>query len=257
MENKKFESAEGNEKRATISSSGDLKEFEDHIKLSGSAKISGGTLKKSIKTSGSAKIEGNLECDGFISSGSLRGFGDIIAHGEIISSGSFRILGSLNGDNNASFSGSTKIGSYVQIKGHLKCSGSFRTKDDVEVEQVITFSGSTKIEGNLTSQNVISIDGSTNIDGNIVAEDVLLGTAHPKANLFSLYKPKYKVHGNIFAKNLIDIIRTTVDKDIKGRIVRVGKGSEIIGTVYYVNNIEIHKKAKLANKPIQIKLANL
>ena len=257
MENKKFESTESNEKRATISSSGGLKEFEDHIKLSGSAKISGGTLKKSIKTSGSTKIEGNLECDGFISSGSLRGLGDIIAHGEIISSGSYRILGSLNGDNNASFSGSTKIGSYVQIKGDLKCSGSFHAKDDVEVEQVITFSGSTQIQGNLTSQSIISIDGSTNIDGDIVAEDVLLGTEHPKANIFSLYKPKYQVHGNIFAKNLVDIIRTTVDKDIKGRIVRIGKGTEILGTVYYVKSIEIHKKAKLMNKPVQIKVNEL
>ncbi|GAG91749.1 unnamed protein product, partial [marine sediment metagenome] len=53
MEKKDGESIKKDEKRAVISSSGSLKEFEEHVSVSGSAKISGGKINKSIRVSGS------------------------------------------------------------------------------------------------------------------------------------------------------------------------------------------------------------
>ena len=56
MEKKNIDSVEKEEKRAMISSSGDLMEYEEHISITGSAKISGGKVNKSIRISGSGGI---------------------------------------------------------------------------------------------------------------------------------------------------------------------------------------------------------
>jgi len=252
--NKKNEdnSNKQNEKRAVISSSGDLKEFEEHVSASGSTKISGGKVNKSLRISGSGIINGDLECNGLTSSGVIKGSGNITVHGDISSSGSFNIAGFLTGEEDADFSGSAEIGNVINIQGSLIASGSFKAGHFVRGEQGIKLSGSSEINGNLSSEKNITIDGSTYIEGNVVAEDVLFGVSREK-----IKKQHYKIHGSILAKNNVDIIKTHVEGDIKGKVVTIGQGSEILGTVYYVDNIEIDKKAKLTNESIQIKLDEL
>ncbi|MBA7713636.1 hypothetical protein ES703_122642 [subsurface metagenome] len=222
MEKKNIDSVEKEEKRAMISSSGDLMEFEEHISITGSAKISGGKVKKTIRISGSGVINGDLECDGLTSSGTLKGSGNLTAHGDISSSGSLNIAGFLKA-------------------GHF-----------VTVDEGIEFSGSSNINGNLSAQKSIKIDGSTKIEGNVVAENVLMGASEGVRK-----KQHYRIHGSILAKNIVDVNRTHVEGDIKGKDVTIGRGSEILGTVYYVDKIEIDKKAKLANEPTQINLDEL
>ena len=241
-----------NEKRAVISISGDLKEFEEHVSASGSTKISGGKVNKSLRISGSGIINGDLECNGLTSSGVIKGSGNITVHGDISSSGSFNIAGFLTGEEDADFSGSAEIGNVINIQGSLIASGSFKAGHFVRGEQGIKLSGSSEINGNLSSEKNITIDGSTYIEGNVVAQDVLFGVSREK-----IKKQHYKIHGSILAKNNVDIIKTHVEGDIKGKVVTIGQGSEILGTVYYVDNIEIDKKAKLTNESIQIKLDEL
>lgn len=252
MEKKNIDSVEKEEKRAMISSSGDLMEFEEHISITGSAKISGGKVKKTIRISGSGVINGDLECDGLTSSGTLKGSGNLTAQGDISSSGSLNIAGFLYGDGSADFSGSTKIGNLVRIQGALVVSGSFKAGHFVTVDEGIEFSGSSNINGNLSAQKSIKIDGSTKIEGNVVAENVLMGASEGVRK-----KQHYRIHGSILAKNTVDVNRTHVEGDIKGKDVTIGRGSEILGTVYYVDKIEIDKKAKLANEPTQINLDEL
>ncbi len=251
MEKKNDESIERNEKRAMISSSGDLTEFEKHISISGSANISGGKVNKSIRISGLGKINGDLECNELTLSGSLKGSGNITVHGDVSSSGSFNVAGFLYGDESADFAGSTQVGNIITIQGTLIASGKFKGGNFVRGDQGIKFSGSSDINGNLSSEKNISIDGSTNIEGNVVAEDIIIGVSE------KIKKQHYKILGSILAKNNVDVIRTHVEGDIKGKNVTIGRGSEILGTVYYVDTIEIDKKAKLANEPIQIKLDEL
>jgi len=251
MEKNDDDSIEKTEKRAIISSSGDFTEFEKHISVSGSAKISGGKVDKSIRISGSGKINGDLECNELTSSGSLEGSGNITVHGDISSSGTFNVAGFLYGDESADFAGSAQVGNIVTIQGSLVASGTFIGGNFVRGEQGITLSGSSDINGNLSSEKSININGSTEIEGNVVAEDVIIG------NLEKIRKQHYRIHGSIFAKNDVNVIRTQVERDIKGRNVKIGRGSEIFGNVYYVENIEIDEKAKLANEPIQIKLEEL
>lgn len=252
MKNKDDESITDAEKRAIISSSGDFTEFEEHVSVSGSANISEGKINKSIRISGSGKIDGDLTCNGLTSSGSLKGSGNLTVHGDISSSGSLNIAGILYGDESADFAGSVEVGNLITIQGSLEVSGTFKAGHFVRGEQGVKFSGSSFIDGNLSSEKSITIDGSTHIEGNVVAEDVLFGVSETMKK-----KQHFKVHGSIFAKNNVNVIRTHVDRDIKGRNVIIGQGTEILGTVFYVDSIEIEKKTKLANDPVQIKLDEL
>jgi cytoskeletal protein CcmA (bactofilin family) len=252
MEKKSNKSKEEIEKRVIVSSSGDIQEFDEHISTMGSAKISGGKTNKSLRVSGSGKINGDLECNGLTSSGTLTGSGNFTSHGEISSSGSFNIAGFLYGDQDADFSGSTQIGNLVNIQGTLVASGSFEAGHFVRGEQGIQLSGSSEINGNLSSTKPIRIDGSTYIEGNVVGEDILFGVSK---NIKK--RQHYRVHGSILAKNKVNIIRTHVDGDIKGKEIIIGKGSEVLGNVYYVDSIDLDKKVKLNNEPIQIKIDEL
>ncbi len=247
MEKNKIESPVKSEKLAIITSSGSLKDFEEHLSVSGSAKISGGKLNKSIRIAGSGKINGDLECNGLTSSGSLKGSGSITAHGDISSSGTFNIAGFLYGDGDADFSGSTQIGNIIKIKGSIVASGKFKGGHFVTGDQGIKFSGSSIINGNLSSEKTIRIDGSTYIEGNVVAEDILIGVDEHLRK-----KQHYKIHGSILAKNNVNISRTHVEGDVKGKIVIIGRNTEILGTVYYIDKIEIDKKAKLAVEPLKL-----
>ncbi|MFX1343766.1 MAG: hypothetical protein ACFFAI_01575 [Promethearchaeota archaeon] len=248
MEKNKNETVKEEEKRAIVSSSGDLMEYEEHISVTGSAKISGGKVKKSIRISGSGGINGDLECEGLTSSGTLKGSGNLTVHGEISSSGSLNIAGFVRGEGSADFSGSTQIGNLVRIQGALVASGSFKVGHFVTVDEGIEISGASSINGNISAQKSIKIDGSTKIEGNAIAENVLLGASEGVRK-----KQHYRIHGSILAKNIVDINKTHVEGDIKGKDIKIGRGSEILGIVYYVDKIEVDKKAKLANEPIQIK----
>ena len=252
MEKNKNETVKEEEKRAIVSSSGDLMEYDEHISITGSAKISGGKVKKSIRISGSGVINGDLECDGLTSSGTLKGSGNLTANGEISSSGSLNIAGFIRGEGSADFSGSTQIGNLVRIQGALVASGSFKVGHFVTVDEGIEISGSSSINGNISAQKSIKIDGTTKIEGNVVAENVLLGASEGAKK-----KQHYRIHGSILAKNIVDITRTHVEGDIKGKDITIGRGSEILGTVYHVDKIEVNKKAKLANDPVQIKQEGL
>ena len=251
MEKKNLKSDEEIEKRVIISSTGDLQEYDEHISAMGSAKISGGKTNKSIRISGSGTINGDLVCAGLTTSGSLKGSGNLIVHGDISSSGSLNIAGFITGNESADFSGTTQIGNLTKIQGSLIASGSFKAGHFVRGEQGIDFSGSSEINGNLSSEKDVKINGSTYIEGNVVGENVAFGSPD------KIKKQHYRIRGSIHAKNIIDIVRTHVNGDIKGKDITLGRGTEILGNVYYVNNITIDKKAKIANEPIQINLDEL
>jgi cytoskeletal protein CcmA (bactofilin family) len=253
MEKKSNDSIKKNEKRAIISSSGDLIEFDEHISISGSGKISGGKVNKSIRLAGSGKINGDLECNGLTSSGVLKASGNLTAHGDISSSGSFSVAGFLYGDEEADFSGSTQVGNVIKVQGSLTASGSFKAGHFVTSDKEITFSGSSNINGNLSAEDGIQINGSTNVEGNVVAKNIVFGGS----GTIKLRKQHYRVQGRIHAKNIIELVRTHVNGDVRGKVVKLGVGSEILGNVYYVESIEVDKKAKLAHEPIKISLEEL
>jgi len=221
------------------------------MKISGSGKLSEMSIKDNIVVSGSVKMNGNIECQGFRSTGSTRGEGNLTVHGDVKSSGSFRLLGVLNTDGNAKFSGSTTVGEELFVKGELSNSGSLRVGNKVEVLQGVRFSGSTKIDGSLSSQETIEIEGSTTIQGDVNGNNVFIDVQNHIVGKKKRDRP-YIVNGSIFGTNNVYITHTLVDGDVKGRNVKIGKRTKVLGKVYYIDNIEVDVKATLAHEPIQI-----
>jgi cytoskeletal protein CcmA (bactofilin family) len=221
------------------------------MKISGSGRLSAGKIDDELHVSGSARIEGNFECNGFQSSGSFRGSGDLTVHGDIKSSGSFRLIGSIHGDGDARSSGSSRVEGGIFVQGEFSSSGSLRAGNNVEALQGIRFTGSSIVKGDLLSKHTIDITGSTTIYGDITGNNVFIGRGRVLKGR-SVFKHPDKVHGSVSAKNNVVLIRTLVEEDVKGRVVKIGRGTEVIGTVYYVDEIEIDEKSILTNSPIQI-----
>ena len=219
------------------------------MKVSGSQTLTEGTINEILVTSGSTRINGNLECQEFKSSGLVKGSGSLSVRGDFQCSGTFKLAGSLNVEGDARSSGTTIIDGEMIIKGEYKKSGTLRTGKQVDVLEGIKVSGLTNIKGNLLTEKYVTLRGNTTIDGNIKADSIFIGSTKD----FRPIKHPYKVRGNLVAEDEVDIIKTYVSGDVMGRHVRIGRGTEVKGTVYYIDTIEVNPKAILEKKPIQIK----
>jgi len=197
------------------------------MKVSGSSTLSTGKVDEKVITTGSTKINGDFECEGFRSSGSLKGSGNLTVNGDFRCAGSFRLNGSVN------IKGATIIDGELQINGYYSKSGSLKIGKQVKATKGVKISGSTNVKGNLISEKDVEIYGSITIDGNIKADNVYIGM--PVDNLRVIIK------------------KTFVGGDIEGWSVKIENGCHVEGTVYYVNSIEVNPRVKLANKPVQIK----
>ena len=222
------------------------------MKISGSGRLSEGKINDKVSVSGSAKIEGNFECEGFRASGSVRGSGNLTVHGDVRSSGTIRISGALYADGNLRSSGTASFGGEVLIKGVLSSSGSLKVGNKVEALEGVRSSGSARIRGDLLSDKNIDLNGSTSVDGDVKAVNVFMGAR--KEFGIRLGKHPYRVNGNIYAENELEIDKAYVAGDVRGRDVKIGKGAEILGNVYYIDNIDVNSRAKLANDPIKIEV---
>jgi cytoskeletal protein CcmA (bactofilin family) len=143
-----------------------------------------------------------------------------------------------------------RVGGPIKLKGSLLCSGSLRAGNKVEALKGINVSGSARIQGDVLTLERLLITGSTTINGNVTGTNISIG--RERAIKRSAYKHNNKIYGNILARNTINIIGTLVDGDVKGKDVVIGRGTEVLGTVYFVNTISRHDKSILANKPVQI-----
>ena len=226
------------------------------MRISGVGRLSAGKINEELHTSGSARINGDFECNGFNCSGSFRGAGNLTVHGDVRSSGSFRLAGSVHGDGHMRSSGSTRVDGEISIKGTFGSSGSLRVGGGVSAVHGIKFTGSSNVKGDLLTRRSIQITGSTTIYGNINGNNVYIGAGRAFGGR-SVFKHPVKVYGNIIARKEVKLVRTLVESDVKGRIVIIGKNTEILGQVFYVDNIEISEKTILNHDPIQISAEEL
>ena len=221
------------------------------MKISGSGRLSAGKINEELHTSGSTRIDGHFECNGFRSSGSFRGSGNLTVHGDIRSSGSFRLEGSIYGDGDARSSGSSRVGGEISIKGSFGSSGSLRVGDKIEALQGIKFSGSSNVKGDLLSERSINITGSTTIYGDVKGNNVDINVGRILGGRRAFKHPS-KVYGNVFANYRVNLVRTLVEGDVRGRDVIIGRNTEIIGKVYYIDTIDVNEKCILNHEPVQI-----
>jgi len=225
------------------------------MKISGSGKLSGGKIEDELHISGLVRIVGDFECNAFSSSGSTRVGGNLNVHGDARNSGFFRLTGFLNIEGDAIFSGSTSVGGEIFVKKDLINSGSLRAGNKIEVHQDINFSGSSRVQGNIISRKDIVISGSSTVQGSITGNDISIGRERLSSK--SIYKHPNKVYGNIIARQDVNLIGTFVEGDVRGYDVNIGRGTEVLGIVYYINDIQVHEKAILAHKAVKVKIENL
>jgi len=263
-------------------------EGEGMLKFSGSSVIADINTDRDIRVSGSSKLEGLVTCNAFDCSGSLHGAGIINANGLVHVSGSFSIKGDLNGARDGKFSGSTSINGNLTLKGTLISSGTltvlgnFNCGSDADISGSVKVSGDTIIQGffiksgsfkgnsikamkglnisgfnkivnDLESQKNINVSGRMTIGNNIIGESILLRDYNDLLHrIRKSLRYIYKIGGNIQAKKLVDVSRTYINGDVRGRIVELGRYTKVLGNVYYVDDCYIHKKAELVNPPIKI-----
>ncbi|MHA2357203.1 MAG: hypothetical protein ACXABK_00355 [Candidatus Heimdallarchaeaceae archaeon] len=223
---------------------------DTEVSVSGSARINGGEMDKDIRIAGSGRFLNDVVCRNLRASGSLKGEGSITAHGDVKTSGSFKCGGFLHADGDVKFSGSAKVANEAIIGGRLSASGSFSCGDYLQAENGARVSGSTSINGNLLSQSTVELAGRAQIEGNLVGEDVYI---NKDVIAYRLKKTRPStVKGSVFGTREVVLRNTIVEQDVKGLDVEIGPHSRVRGTVYYVNNISVDKKAQLSTEPVQI-----
>ena len=232
---------------------------KDSVTVSGSAKISGGKVMRNIRISGAGNISGDVECKALRCSGSVKIQGSVTAHGEVKCSGSFKSEGFVHGDENASFSGTAKIGDEFVIQGQLSASGSFKTDGNTQAKQGVSIRGASQINGSILSQNTVEIGGKSSIEKNIVCENLIVEGRRTvfESWFFRKQKKLVRVHGSIIAQNEIDVQDIEVEKDVKGRVVKLGPNTMVFGTVYYVEDLFLSDGVKLEKEPVKIEFHDL
>ena len=231
---------------------------QDTLTVSGAATIAGGKIMRDIRIAGAGKISGPIECKSLKCSGALKAY-NIKAHGEVKCSGSFRVEGDLHCDENVTFSGSAKATGEVIIQGHLTVSGSYKSGKNTQAEKGASLTGSTTIEGNLLSKNSIKTGGKARIAKNILCENILIEGRRTvfESWFFRKRKKLVNVMGSIVVQKDVDVQDVNVQKDIKGRTVKLGPNTYVNGTVYYVEDLFLSDSVKLNHEPKQIKQEEL
>ncbi|MHA1121777.1 MAG: hypothetical protein ACTSUW_07295 [Candidatus Heimdallarchaeota archaeon] len=219
------------------------------MRVSGSSTLTEGKINEKLVASGSTRINGDYECEEFKSSGTLKGAGNLTVLGDFQCSGTLKLEGSLTVEGDARSAGSTTIDGEILIMGGYTKSGTLRAGKQIEALEGVKISGFTKIQGNLMSKKDVVLRGNSIVNGNIKAENVFIGMPIDRRPI----KHPYKVHGNIVADNEVNIKKTYVAGDVKGRDVKIGHGTEVVGAVYYTNSIEVSSRVTLAKQPMQIK----
>jgi predicted acyltransferase (DUF342 family) len=223
--------------------------------FAGSVTINGGDVDRDIRVAGSAKFSDDIICNNLKAAGSVRSAGNITAHGDVKTSGSFKCEGFLHADKDVKVAGSCKIENEAIIGGKIGASGSFSCGGDLQAEKGVRIAGSSKVEGNMLSQSTVSLAGRTQIEGNLVGEDIGINK-DVVAHRLKRTRPSI-IGGSVFGSKEVILRNTIVEQDVKGVFVEIGPFSEVKGTVYYVDNINVDKKAKLSTEPVQISIDQL
>ena len=96
--------------------------------------------------------------------------------------------------------------------------------------------------------------GSARVSGNIQGENVYIGSrSFPLGKrVFGKKFYPFRIYGGIKAKNNVELIRARVVGNIAGRNVKIDEYCYIKGNISYLDTIEIHPKAKVLMRPVQI-----
>ncbi|MBA7543747.1 hypothetical protein ES705_36087 [subsurface metagenome] len=148
----------------------------------------------------------------------------------------------------------------------MRSSGSLKCASNVEAKHGAKIRGSANIILNLETEGYVDIKGGAKIGGNVTGVDISFDQHKWYAfwywtsyiiSFWRIFRKAYEIGGSIIAKNTVVINCTHVAGDIKARAVTLRRFTKVDGTVYYVDECIVHKKAELANQPVRIALEEL
>ena len=229
----------------------DLEPVQTHFE--GVVKLPPGKMLEDILIEGIGVLQGDFETDNLRVDGILKARGDLVLHGDLTVNGMFSCKGKLMSEQEVTISGTTRIHDTIKIDDSLHVMGMFRCKNRVQVGSAV-FEGAASINGDILSRKLVKVGGRAKVNGNIVGENIHLTKSEEKTHLFAL---KSIIKGNIAGKNIVALNHTKVFGDVQGKIVNLGIKTKILGQVYYVEDIVISTRVKLASDPIQISLEEL
>jgi cytoskeletal protein CcmA (bactofilin family) len=229
----------------------DLEPVQTHFE--GVVKIPPGKMLEDIFIEGIGVLRGDFETDNLRVDGILKAKGDLVLHGDLTVNGICTCKGKLICEQEVTVSGMTRIHDTVKVEDTLHVLGTFKGKNQIQVGSVV-FEGAASINGDIVARKLVKVGGRAKINGNIVGGNIHLTKSEEKTHLFAL---KSIIKGNIAGKNIVALNHTKVFGDVKGKIVNLGIKTRILGRVYYVEDIVISPRVKLASDPIQISLEEL
>ena len=227
----------------SISGSGKIASGEyGCVRISGSGRITGDIVAKSVHVSGSAHAMG-VEAEEIRASGSFCAEGDVKA-GSIHVSGSGRIDGSVE-------AGSIHVSGAFHAKnavsaGEIHTSGSIHAESGMEADKIF-LSGGAHIEGLLNADEIdIRLGGNFAI-GEIGGEYIRIKKGDHRINLaFQFFGLNKRFTSNMLQTSSIEgtevVLENTICPIVRAKYAYIGEGCEI-ERIEYEETLEIHESA--------------
>ncbi|MHA1674362.1 MAG: hypothetical protein ACTSYI_12135 [Promethearchaeota archaeon] len=228
-------------------------ESEIPFSFNGFSKIGGGIIPRNISVAGMAEITNNVECGDIQVSGTLRARGNIISHGKMSNAGVLRVDGSVELHGTFDSSGSSTFRDKFSCYGNLTSSGLLKCRGKVILKAKALFHGATRIQSDVISNSSIESNGVTIVRGNVAAHSLKVWPYEAGLKIKPLKKlTESVIHGNVLVKDLAEIKRTRIYGDLYAFSILIGEDSNVEGTIYYVDSIEVDSNVSLPRPPKQI-----
>lgn len=239
------------------------------MNISGSGHIPAGDYQNEIRVSGSAKIDGTVRCEGLHCSGSLSGDGALYCRQDIRASGAIKISREVEAANIA-VSGALKSGGGCTAAGEIRASGAIACEGDMKCS-VLRAGGAVRVGGGIEAEEAY-ITGYIDCGGLLNAETVdirLEGRGGNRVGSIGGATIKVSTTGkknsHVFRMPLLSRLIGKSDDGLQvvesiegdviavenvcaplitGRIVAIGAGC-VVERVQYSEAVEIHPDAKV------------
>jgi cytoskeletal protein CcmA (bactofilin family) len=212
----------------------------------GISRIEGGSYPDGIIIEGIGKINGD------ISAGYIESDGALSANGNLAISGELRCDGACKCKGNVAIQGAGSFGGALSIDGNLSVGQTFvgeglvHCKGSVQFGSHATFEGKVDVDGNINAAGMLIFHGKINCKGNVIANELIVEPIHTNRLFFN--NPN-EFGGNVIVREAINIEKVRIAGDLQGGKVILGKDVQILGKVYYRDEIRVDPSVLLKYPP--------
>jgi cytoskeletal protein CcmA (bactofilin family) len=223
----------------------------------GQETITENKLLDNVSISGMCKIPHDFECNELRVSGSVEASGNLIAHGEVRNSGMFQISGDVTCDASMRCAGLMRVGGSASIQNDLRTAGVLNVDGGIIVNHDARLAGSVKTQSNMFVRGELHANGVLKVRGSLVVDGSDAKVTCAGIPSFLGNWGRSQVGFDIIAQQEITLRHINVEGNVYGANVRIEKGVNVGGAVYYAESIDVSEKANLVVVPVKITLQQL